>query len=263
MLEMEGESEIEFSYAWPCDDESAHGRECVTKTGQPGLDFCLIIDGESYETRCLTDYACVPADSGEPACGETYCAWNGETLVEIATEVDEDDCTPLVVVLDGAPVRFEAASAASFDISAVGSCMSTDWPSHPWLAIDRDGDGVIEDGRELFGSGTRIAGGGRARDGFAALAELDADRDGKITPADPAFAALVLWTDHDGDRRGTLDELEPVAALGLLSFDLDPRSIAECDARGNCSKLRSSVELQRADGSRERGALVDVFLPCQ
>ena len=48
---------------------------------------------------------------------------------------------------------------------------------------------------------------GRALAGFEALAEFDGDGDGRITPADPRFAELALWSDGDDDRAGGLAEL--------------------------------------------------------
>ncbi|MBV1862525.1 MAG: hypothetical protein KUG77_29150 [Nannocystaceae bacterium] len=62
-------------------------------------------------------------------------------------------------------------------------------------------DGTTDSGRELFGSGTRLDAKTRARNGFLALEPLDTDRNGRI---DARFSELVLWSDHDGDKRGTL-----------------------------------------------------------
>ena len=214
-------------------------------------------DGDEYET-----------DGDETDGDET----DGDETDGDETDGDEsgaddsmvsDSITPLVVNLDGAPLRFEPASAAAFDIEARGECLSTDWPTMPWLALDRDGDGVIGDGRELFGSGTILKSGARAEHGFEALAELDADGDGKITAADPAFADLVLWSDHDDDRRGDLRELVPIAELNLVAIHLGYSERLECDARGNCGAERSAFEFRDSVGALQRGEIIDVHLPCQ
>ena len=250
------------SAAEPCDWEAPQGQACTTEGGVEGESFCIIVDGAEFQTPCVAEPACVPGDGFDYGCMGEICVWDGEALGWYSWS--EPDCnTPLVVNLDGSPLTFEAASAASFDISAVGECLSTDWPSLPWLALDRDGDGVISDGRELFGTGSRLAGGERARDGFAALAEFDADHDGSITAADPIFAELVLWSDVDGDRRGELRELLPVSSIQLVAIHLGAQSRSECDGRGNCGGLRSSFEFVGAGGSIERGEIVDVVLSCQ
>jgi hypothetical protein len=172
--------------------------------------------------------------------------------------------TPLVLSFDGAPVELVADAAHSFDLNGAESRV-TDWPAArtPWLALDRDGDGRIGDGSELFGSMTVLSSGARAPDGFAALRELDADGDGRLTPADPAFAGLVLWADRDGDRRSSPDEIAPLSAYEILSIDLDDHVETRCDARGNCEVERASFQYRDAAGVVRTGAVVDVHLAAQ
>ena len=113
------------------------------------------------------------------------------------------------------------------------------WPDAQtaWLVRDLDGDGQISSGRELFGSFTSLEG-HRAVNGFEALAVLDADGDGLITPRDPGHAELRLWFDRDGDRRVEAGELESLGALVLpVTFTVEVR----CDALGNCGRERARV----------------------
>ncbi|MFY0541236.1 hypothetical protein [Nannocystis pusilla] len=186
---------------------------------------------------------CDPNYNWDMGCVGEICAFDGTDLYLYSWAEDECD-TPLVVNFDGAPLRFEAAAAASFDISGAGQCLSTDWPTLPWLALDRDRDGAIDSGRELFGSGTILSSGRRASHGFEALAEHDLNRDGKIDRADPVFAELVLWSDGDRDRRGELSELVPVAQAELVAIHLDVAVRAECDDRGNCGRERARFEFK-------------------
>ncbi len=176
--------------------------------------------------------------------------------------------TPIVLVFDpAARVTYQAyAGCGRFDLSAKtdGSAAATDWPTAatPWLALDRDGDGAITSGAELFGSATPTTG-GTAKNGFAALGELDADGDGAIAPDDPAFAQLVLWADLDGDRVSTPHELRPLAVAGVISLRLDYTSDARCDARGNCEVERAVFVWRDGDGGLLEGAVVDVHLPAR
>lgn len=146
-----------------------------------------------------------------------------------------------------------------------GACLTTDWPgaATPWLVLDRDGDGTIGDARELFGSAVVLRTGERAGNGFAALAEHDDDGDGRITARDAVWPLLMLWSDHDGDRRSTPWELEPVATRGLEAIDLAYRVEPLCDDRGNCEVERAEFTWSRADGRRVGGTVVDLHLACQ
>ncbi len=168
--------------------------------------------------------------------------------------------TPLVLSFDGAPVTF-AASVGAFDLDATMSAL-TDWPTAatPWLALDRDGNGAIDDGGELFGSATVLAGGSRAANGFVALAELDSDGDGRITPADRAWSSLRVWADHDGDRVSAAGELVSLDARGVTSIDLGYTAEPRCDRRHNCEIERATFRWVDASGVERTGAIVDVHL---
>ncbi len=98
---------------------------------------------------------------------------------------------PLILDLDGDGIEtINLRSGAFFDHDGDGFAEQTGWvaPDDGVLALDRNGDGIISDGRELFGDQTILTNGTRAANGFEALAELDTNRDGKMyanTPARP------------------------------------------------------------------------------
>ena len=74
--------------------------------------------------------------------------------------------------------------------------------------------------------------------GFEALAVLDVDGDGLVSPRDPGHADLRLWFDRDGDRRVQEGELEVLGARELpVKFSIEVR----CDAHGNCGRERAQV----------------------
>jgi hypothetical protein len=248
----------------PCDwDAPWGGYECTTDAGEDGRNYCIRVDGEEIWTDCATQSpACEPGEGYDMGCEGSLCTWDGEAL-RIYSWSEPDCATPLVLAFEDAPLEFAPASAAAFDLSSDGTCMSTDWPMAPWLALDRDGDGFIRDGSELFGSATRMSVGGHAPHGFAALAELDTDGDGKITAADARFHELVLWTDLDGDRVGAYDELRPLAELSIVSIDLGFERTARCDRYGNCGLERATFEYRTSEGELASGQVVDVHLACQ
>jgi hypothetical protein len=167
--------------------------------------------------------------------------------------------TPLVVAFAGEPVTFTQGGAFAF---SAGVSTPSDWPTAttPWIALDRDGDGAITSGAELFGSSTVLADGRTATNGFEALAALDANHDGVIDAKDPLFASLLLWSDRDGDRRSSPDELVPLASR-IVSISLDDHVVARCDARNNCERERAPMRWRDDAGAVHVGAVIDVYLP--
>jgi hypothetical protein len=169
--------------------------------------------------------------------------------------------TPLVVAFSDEPVTFTRGGAFAF---SPGTPVASDWPTAttPWIAMDHDGDGAITSGAELFGSSTVLPDGRTAINGFEALAVLDANHDGVIDARDPAFASLLLWSDRDGDRKSSPDELVPLASR-VVSISLADRVEARCDPRGNCERERAAVRWRDEHGATHVGSVVDVYLPLQ
>ncbi|MBZ0092859.1 MAG: hypothetical protein K8F27_11665, partial [Sulfuricellaceae bacterium] len=98
---------------------------------------------------------------------------------------------------------------------------------------DLDGNGRIDTGRELFGDQTLLGNGSRASNGFDALAELDANHDGKIDATDAAWANLKIWKDSDGDGYTSPGELVSLADAGVQSIGTGYAQSPLVDAQGN------------------------------
>ena len=216
----------------------------------------------------------------KPACevGETRLCFPGEPGFEGLDQScildaggvpgwDQEACNTPLVFSFGAPITYASApaAAANFDMHGdVGVCVRADWPSAatPWLALDRDRSGTIDGGHELFGTGTRLAAGGVARNGFLALAELDSSGDGRISAEDARWGELVLWADHDGDRRSSGWEVLPLASFEIVAVELAYTSRRACDGAGNCGVERASF-VYRSEGLERVGEVVDVHLACE
>jgi hypothetical protein len=222
--------------------------------------------GGSTTTSCQLP-ECTLGQSQMSCCGYQYdytCVEQTCVLIDGCAEWDNYCSTPLVISFDDAPVAYHTDPSHGFQLSA-SRPTPTDWPTArtPWLALDRNGNGSIDDGSELFGSMTLLEDGRRAVNGFEALRALDADGDGFITERDPAFAELVLWSDRDGDRRTGEGELAPLAQAGIVSIDLRYVSDPRCDGRGNCEVERAPLVYRDAAGALRTGAIVDVHLAAQ
>jgi hypothetical protein len=99
---------------------------------------------------------------------------------------DAQAVDPLALDLGGDGIAF-AADLMPLDLDRDGRAEQVHrlGPGDAWLAWDRDGDGAVADGSELFGPATG--------QGFAELAALDADGNGLVDLADPAWGELGLW----------------------------------------------------------------------
>jgi hypothetical protein len=241
-----------LSFGGGCVAEVSDGSDPGTGEGQLQGETCEVDEARA----CVTD----AGEEGTETCVE------GEdgALAWSACEASSSASTPLVLAFDGGAVDFLPAddAAAAFDLTGGLLCVATDWPSArtPWLALDRDGNGRIDDGGELFGSASRLADGALAPNGFAALRELDSDHDGRITPADEAWARLSIWSDRDASRTSSAGELARVSDASLLSIDLDYRVDPRCDARRNCEIERARFRYLDASGTPREGAVIDVHL---
>jgi Ca2+-binding RTX toxin-like protein len=166
--------------------------------------------------------------------------------------------SPLALDLDGDGVETLAlADGVYFDHDGDGFAEKTGWiaPDDGLLALDRNGNGTIDSGAELFGDRTVLAGGVQAADGFLALAELDGNRDGRIDAGDAAYAQLRIWRDLNRDGLSSADELSTLADLGIVSIDTASENSDRVDPQGNEHRLLGSFT--RGDGAT--GAVADVW----
>jgi len=109
---------------------------------------------------------------------------------------------PLILDLDRDGTETIGVDAgAYFDHDANGFAEQTGWvsPDDGLLAMDRNGNGGIDTGRELFGDNTILKDGSLATDGLQALADLDSNNDNKIDSQDAAFSQLRVWKDANSD----------------------------------------------------------------
>jgi hypothetical protein len=127
-----------------------------------------------------------------------------------------------------------------FDIDADGVPDLISWTdrSEGILTLDRNGNGMIDDGSELFGNATQLADGRRALNGYIALAEFDSwgfggNRDEYIDGLDEIFSSLRLWTDLNHDGVSQPVELRSLDAVGIRRIGLGYRRSNRTDRYGN------------------------------
>jgi len=157
--------------------------------------------------------------------------------------------TPMVLDLDGNGIQtLSVQNGVTFDIDNNGTLERTGWVARGdgLLVRDLNGDGVINNGGELFGSGTVLADGSKAADGYAAMRALDSNLDGILDANDAAFGQLAVWADADGDGLTDAGELQKLADLGITSLSLNSTASTEVN-NGNLIGLMGSYT--KSDGS--------------
>lgn len=158
--------------------------------------------------------------------------------------------TPILVNLRGRVELTSPADGILFDFWGNGRPIPMPWPvdgSSAWLVLDRNDNGTVDDGGELFGNGTLLTDGTRAEHGFIALADLDHNRDGVVDRSDPAFDRLALWV---ATVRGGVIEtsaLVPLASAGIDALSVYFRESRRTDRWGNVFKYRAPVWFASGD----------------
>lgn len=178
---------------------------------------------------------------------------------------------PFTLDLDGDGIETEGVSTINpvmFDLKGTGVKQSVGWikSDDGLLALDRNGNGLIDSGAELFGDATTLTtgpnAGQKATDGFSALADLDSNGDGLISSLDAQFSALRVWRDLNQDGVSQAGELYTLAQLGIASINVSKTEHSTALSNGNVVADLGSYT--RSDGTQGEagtaGQLADVDL---
>jgi hypothetical protein len=217
-----------------------NGRQgsCITTctadcTNTTGYQCCAYVDsakGCNYSCGCT-----LPA----PPCPQPLCNGNTWTCY-----------SPILIDVNGD--GFELTSADDgvwFDLIGNGLSQKWSWTAagsdDGFLALDRNGNGTIDDGTELFGSVTPQPK-SPSPNGFLALAVYDkpengGNGDGFIDAQDAIYAKLLIWVDKNHDGVSQLDELHSLSELGIGRIDLQYQVKPKTDQYGNEFYLRGRV----------------------
>ncbi|MCF5826569.1 calcium-binding protein, partial [Pseudomonas syringae] len=167
----------------------------------------------------------------------------GEGLYEtLILKIDEmfnaalNTVSPLILDLNGDGVKTLGLSdTVYFDHNGDGFAEKTGWVGKDdgFLVWDRNQNGEIDNGGELFGSFSKLNNGTNAANGFLALQELDSNNDGKINSTDKSFSLLKVW--KDGNSNGVVDneELFTLTEAKVTELSTQYKNINSTDSNGN------------------------------
>ncbi|WP_343605921.1 calcium-binding protein, partial [Roseateles sp.] len=175
---------------------------------------------------------------------------------------------PLAIDLDGDGIEMRTPSDAPvlFDHNGDGVRTGTGWLSadDAWLVMDRNGNGLVDNGSELFGVDTDIPGVDAAGNptsrkggtGFEALAAQDSNKDGVFDANDANFEVVRLWSDLNGDGVSQSNELRSLASEGIKSISLEV--LHGTKDLGNGNSITGQAKVIRVDGSQTQVDSVSV-----
>ncbi|GAE48688.1 hypothetical protein [Xanthomonas arboricola] len=158
---------------------------------------------------------------------------------------------PLTLDLDGDGIETVAASGkVLFDHDGDGIKTGTGWIASDdgLVVLDRNGNGTIDGGSELFGVDTILSNGATASSGFSALADLDTDKNGIFDVGDAEFSNVRVWRDLNQDGSSQASELATLLDAGVASIKLNPSTTDDLDL-GNGNIVDNRGSYIRTDGT--------------
>jgi hypothetical protein len=194
-----------------------------------------------------------PSGGGGSQCAPIWLAWCSDVDYVNCQCVGVIDKSPVLIDVLGNGFRLtDGISGVNFDLDRDGVKEATAWTASDsddaFLTLDRNGNGTIDNGGELFGNFTPQPAppSGVVRNGFLALAEYDKSEnggngDGAVDGNDAVFNSLRLWQDSNHNGISEPSELHTLSELNVSWISLDFRESKRVDQYGNQFRYRAKI----------------------
>lgn len=176
--------------------------------------------------------------------------------------------SPILLNVRGAEIRLTAPEVR-FDARNNGATELMAWTQPDsetaFLVLDRNGNGLVDNGGELFGNNTTLPNGYTADNGYLALGWYDkngngGNGDGLIDNRDVIYGQLRLWFDGNHDGIAQPGELRTLSDMGVISICLHYALSRRIDRSGNEFRYRSTAEVSNRRGGTRTVDVYDVYL---
>lgn len=211
----------------------------------------------------------------EECCGETSssCTQDSQCCDGLICNQIMGQCStnpsPILINLEGNVRNYRLTSPSQgveFDLNTDGVPERLAWTRSDapiaFLVRDRNGNGTIDDGGELFGTFTRKRDGSLAANGFDALLDLDGgseQSDGKVTSSDDVFDELAFWTDRNHNGLSEPQELSNLRAAGVTTLFTAYEVTPYVDRHGNRYWLEGTALVLKNGRERPRRTYDVIF----
>ena len=236
----EGEGDIgkDFNFTWKDDNYPQGNRSFV-------VNACVVDESSDITAEVISSArGTIKDDDRDP---------NNPNNPDIPTDPNDPQNAPVrydPIIIDlnkDGTTTSKLNGAVNFDMDNNGFKEATGWISKDdaFLAYDRNGNGKIDNGSELFGDKTVSVGaygytGKTAENGFEALKEFDSNGDNIIDEKDKDFDKLLLWQDLNTNGLTEEGELKTLKEHNIKSIDLRYKE-TQIDNNGNLIKQTSTV----------------------